>query len=254
MTRVLVIDDHPIVLQGCRQLLEDAGVEQIVQAQSLADGFRLYRTQKPDVVIVDLAMRTGALGGLPIIRKLSLHDAKTPILVFTMHSDPVIVSRALEVGATGYVLKDTSPDEVVKAFQRVRENRPYLSHDLASEVAFMEARGTTNPLRRMTVRELQTLALVAEQALRRHRREFARELQDRRQHVHPAQGQARCAHAARVDAHRDPTSALGDGEGPPRLIAIFVISGGAQFREYLRARAIQYDSRLRAGNLGENSV
>jgi DNA-binding NarL/FixJ family response regulator len=162
MTRVLVIDDHPIVLQGCRQLLEDTGVEQIVQAQSLADGFRLYRTQKPDVIIVDLAMRTGALGGLSFIRRLRLHDAKTPILVFTMHSDPVIVSRALEVGATGYVLKDTSPDEVVKAFQRVRENRPYLSHDLASEVAFMEARGTTNPLRRMTVRELQTLALVAE--------------------------------------------------------------------------------------------
>ena len=60
MSRVLVIDDHPIVLQGCRQLLEDAGVEQIVQAESLADGFRLYRTQKPDVIIVDLAMRTGA--------------------------------------------------------------------------------------------------------------------------------------------------------------------------------------------------
>jgi two-component system invasion response regulator UvrY len=101
MTRVLVIDDHPIVLQGCRQLLEDAGVEQIVQAQSLADGFRLYRAQKPDVIIVDLAMRTGALGGLSFIRRLRLHDQKTPILVFTMHSDPVIVSRALEVGVTG---------------------------------------------------------------------------------------------------------------------------------------------------------
>jgi two-component system, NarL family, invasion response regulator UvrY len=75
--------------------------------------------------------------------------------VFTMHADPVIVSRALEVGATGYVLKDTSSDEVLKAFQKVREGRPYLSHDVASEVAFMEARGTTNPLKRMTVRELQ---------------------------------------------------------------------------------------------------
>ena len=162
MTRVLVIDDHPIVLQGCRQLLEDAGVDNIVQAQSLADGFRLYRMQKPDVIIVDLAMRTNALGGLAFIRRLRLHDQKTPVLVFTMHSDPVIVSRALEVGATGYVLKDTSSDEVLKAFQKVREGRPYLSHDLAAEVAFMEARGTTNPLKRMTVRELQTLALVAE--------------------------------------------------------------------------------------------
>jgi len=162
MTRVLVIDDHPIVLQGCRQLLEDVGVKHVHQAQSLADGFRAYRTQKPDVIIVDLAMHSGSLGGLSFIRRLRLHDPNTPILVFTMHSDPVIVSRALEVGATGYVLKDTPPEEVQTAFQRVRENRPYLSHDLASEVAFMEARGTTNPLRRMTVRELQTLALVAE--------------------------------------------------------------------------------------------
>jgi two-component system, NarL family, invasion response regulator UvrY len=67
VTRVLVIDDHPIVLQGCRQLLEDAGVHHIVEAQSLADGFRLYRVQRPDVIIVDLAMRTGALGGLSFI-------------------------------------------------------------------------------------------------------------------------------------------------------------------------------------------
>ena len=79
-----------------------------------------------------------------------------------MHSDPVIVSRALEVGATGYVLKDTSSEEVLKAFQKVREGRPYLSHDLASEVAFMEGKGATNPLKRMTERELETFALVAE--------------------------------------------------------------------------------------------
>ena len=163
MTRVLVIDDHPIVLQGCRQLLEDAGVEQIVAgANAWPTASASIATQKPDVIIVDLAMRTGALAGSRSSAGFALHDQRTPILVFTMHSDPVIVSRALEVGATGYVLKDTSSDEVLKAFQRVRENRPYLSHDLASEVAFMEARGTTNPLRRMTVRELQTLALVAE--------------------------------------------------------------------------------------------
>jgi two-component system invasion response regulator UvrY len=162
MTRVLVIDDHPIVLQGCRHLLEDVGVEQIIQAQSLADGFRLYRARKPDVIIVDLAMHTGSLGGLSFIRRLRVYDQQTPILVFTMHSDPVIVSRALKVGATGYVLKDAPPEEVQTAFRKVRENRPYLSHDLASEVAFMEACGTTNPLRRMSVRELQTLALLAE--------------------------------------------------------------------------------------------
>ncbi|MFZ1070420.1 MAG: response regulator, partial [Methyloceanibacter sp.] len=63
----------------------------------------LYRVQRPDVIIVDLAMRTGALGGLSFIRRLRLHDQRTPVLVFTMHAAPVIVSRALEVGATGYL-------------------------------------------------------------------------------------------------------------------------------------------------------
>jgi two-component system, NarL family, invasion response regulator UvrY len=93
-----------------------------------------------------------------------------------MYSDPVIVSRALEVGATGYVFKDTSSDEVMKAFQKMRDNCTYLSHDLASEVAFRQA-DTTNPLKRMTARKLQTLALMAEgKPYRRYRRPSAREL------------------------------------------------------------------------------
>jgi len=80
-----------------------------------------------------------------------------------MLSDPAIVSRAIEVGATGYVLKDAASDQITEAFQKVREHRNYPCHELATEVAFMAARGmTSNPLQRMTVRELQTLALVAE--------------------------------------------------------------------------------------------
>lgn len=79
-------------------------------------------------------------------------------------TDPAIVSRAIEVGATGYVLKDAASNEVVvEAFQRVREHRNYLSHELATEVGFMAARGmTNNPLERMTLREFETLVLVAE--------------------------------------------------------------------------------------------
>ena len=71
-----------------------------------------------------------------------------------MHSDPDIVRRAIAVGATGYLLKDTTSDEVLKAFQRVREGRPYVSHDLALEVAFRDSIGTINPLKALTVREL----------------------------------------------------------------------------------------------------
>jgi DNA-binding NarL/FixJ family response regulator len=141
---------------------ESRGASEILQAQSAPEGFRLYRTQKPDVVVLDLAMRTGALNGLSFIRGLRLHDQETPISVFTMHGDPVIVSRALELGATGYLLRDAPSNEFIKAFKRVRDGRRYLSHDVAADVAFTQAREKTNPLRRLTLRELQTLALVAE--------------------------------------------------------------------------------------------
>ena len=116
MTSVLIIDDHPIVLQGCRRILQDAGVQTVLDAADAVSGYRLYRRHNPDVVIIDLAMQGSGLGGLPLIRRIRSHDPRTRILVFSMHSDPIIVARALEAGATGYVLKDTSSEELVKAF------------------------------------------------------------------------------------------------------------------------------------------
>jgi two-component system invasion response regulator UvrY len=160
--RLLVIDEHPIVLQGGRQLLGRAGITGIIQAQTSTDGWRLYRRHSPDVIIIELAMRTGAFDGLSFIRKLRLHDQRTPILVYTNQSAPVIASRALEVGATGYVLKNNSSNELLWALQKVRDGKPFISHELASEIAVMEIRGTRNPLKPMTVRELQALAFIAE--------------------------------------------------------------------------------------------
>jgi len=159
---VLVIDDHPVVVQGCRRLLEDTGVVDVLVATGPADGFRLYRQKRPDVIIADLSMQSGALGGLSFIRRLRIHDTRTPILVLSMHSDHMIVSRALEVGANGYVLKDTGADEFVKAFRAVRDGGRYLAHELASQIAFKQARGEGGtPLSGMTLRELQTLSLIA---------------------------------------------------------------------------------------------
>jgi two-component system, NarL family, invasion response regulator UvrY len=162
MTSVLIIDDHPIVLQGCRRVLEDAGVKTVLGAGDIASGYRLYRRHNPDVVIVDLAMQGSGLGGLPLIRRIRAHDPRTRILVFSMHSDPIIVARALEAGATGYVLKDTSSDELRQAFDKVRAGTPYLSNDIALQVALVRTGARPNPLSDLTPRELQTLSLLAE--------------------------------------------------------------------------------------------
>jgi len=162
MTSVLIIDDHPIVLQGCRRMLQDAGIERVLEASDIKSGYRLYRRHRPDVVIVDLAMQGSGLRGLDVIRRMHSHDPRTRILVFSMHSDPIIAARALEAGATGYVVKDTAADELMEAFDKVRAGTPYLSNDLAMQVALIRTGVRRDPLADLTPRELQTLSLLAQ--------------------------------------------------------------------------------------------
>jgi two-component system, NarL family, invasion response regulator UvrY len=162
MTSVLIIDDHPIVLQGCRRILEDAGIERVLEARDAPSGYRLFRRHRPDVAIVDLALQGSGLGGLDLVRRMRAHDPRARILVLSMHSDPIIAARALEAGATGYVIKDSAADELMKAIDHVRAGTPYLGGDLAMQVALVRTGVRPSPLADLTPRELQTLALLAE--------------------------------------------------------------------------------------------
>jgi two-component system invasion response regulator UvrY len=162
MTKVLIIDDHPIVLKGCRRMLEDAGVTDVIEAEDAASGYRLFSGKRPEVVIIDLGLHDSGLGGLELIRRIRADDMNVRILVFSMHSDPVVVARALQAGATGYVVKDTSPEHFIEAFKKVRIGRRHLSDDLALQVAFANTPGGQNPLAGLTPRELQTLSLLAQ--------------------------------------------------------------------------------------------
>ena len=161
MTKVLIIDDHPIVLQGCRRILQDAGIETIIEARDLVAGYRLYRRHRPDAVIVDLELHHRELGGLSLIQRIHAHDPRTRILVFSMHGDPAIVARTLEAGALGYVIKDTSSEQLVRAFEQVMAGTPYLDGALAMQVALARTGLRKNPLDDLTPRQLQTLTLLA---------------------------------------------------------------------------------------------
>src|SRR5215470_1020694 len=159
MTKVLIIDDHPIVLQGCRRMLEVAGV---IEAADATSGYRLLSGKRPEVVIIDLGLGDSGVGGLELIRRIRADDMNARVLVFSMHSDPVVIARALQAGATGYVVKDTSAEHFIEAFKKVRAGTRYLSDDLALQVAFASTPRGQDPLAGLTPRELQTLSLLAE--------------------------------------------------------------------------------------------
>ena len=162
MTSVLIVDDHPIVLQGCQRLLQKVGINEVMEARDTASGYQLYCDRHPDVVIVDLSMQDKGLKGLDLIRRISADNRRVRILVFSMHSDPVIVARALQAGAMGYVVKDTSSENFLDAFEKIRAGTPYLSDELAMQVALTNTRAGQSPLAELTPRELETLSLLAE--------------------------------------------------------------------------------------------
>ncbi|KQP32600.1 two-component system response regulator [Methylobacterium sp. Leaf102] len=160
MTSVLIVDDHPVILRGFRRIMEDAGVETVHEATDIVGGYRLFHRLRPGMVVADLTFRTGALAGLSLIRQIRALERDTRILAFSMHDDPVIVSRALESGATGYVLKDVPAAQFHAAFETVRAGRSYLDHDLATRVAVLGLAGQRAPLADLTARELQILSLL----------------------------------------------------------------------------------------------
>ena len=172
MTKVLVVDDHPVVLQGCRRILEDAGIP-------LFSKQAILRQATSFSAIIDLTWSSSifpcvdGLGGLSLIRRINEADGRVPILVLSMHRDPIIVLQALEAGALGYVLKDTATEDLLKAIQEVQRGNRYLSHSLAIEVAVSRMPPRSQSLADLSSRELDTLTLLAKGKAYSH---IAREL------------------------------------------------------------------------------
>jgi two-component system, NarL family, invasion response regulator UvrY len=161
MTRVLIIDDHPIVLQGCRRMLEDAGIDDVLEARDIRSGYRLYRRHHPDVVIVDLALQGSGLSGLDLIRRMHSHDSRARILVFSMHSEAVLVKGAFNAGASGYVTKSTEPAVLVQAIRSVARGERAMSDDVAQVLAFESLTPSGSILDQLGEREIEILRQLA---------------------------------------------------------------------------------------------
>jgi DNA-binding NarL/FixJ family response regulator len=158
MSTVLLVDDHPIVVAACRLLLEGAGITSVFDASDAASGFKAFVEHKPDVVVIDLRLQDEDVGGLALIARIRSFAPRAAILVFSMHLDPIVVSAAISAGATGYLHKDSPPEELANAVAQVGSGERYMDQQLAARVALRRAEITTASL---TPREREVLDLFA---------------------------------------------------------------------------------------------
>lgn len=130
MIRLLLVDDHPVVRSGYRRLLEQGGEMTVAaEAGNVDEACAMASRHEPDLTITDLSM--SGSGGLELIRRLLERHQQARVLVFSMHDSEMLVARALELGARGYVTKRSAPECLIDAVNRVIGGRRYLSPDLA---------------------------------------------------------------------------------------------------------------------------
>ncbi|WP_077001945.1 response regulator transcription factor [Variovorax sp. KK3] len=129
MIRLLLVDDHPVVRAGYQHLLEQGGDMTVVaQGGNVDEGCVLYARHAPDITITDLSMPGPS--GLELVRRLRERAPDALTLVFSMHDSDMLVQRALELGARGFVSKSSAPDCLIDAVHAVIGGRRYLSPDL----------------------------------------------------------------------------------------------------------------------------
>ena len=158
--RVLLADDHQIVRQGLRALLEKAGHSVVGEAADGREACELAQKLQPNVAVLDLAMPL--LNGLDAIGEIRRVSPGTLTILLTMYTDRPYVLRALQAGAKGYVLKSQAADDLVRAIREVWAGAVYLSPGVAVGLVDAYLSKDAEPKEPLTARERQVLQLVAE--------------------------------------------------------------------------------------------
>ena len=161
--RILITDDHAIVREGQRALIEtEPGMDVVGEAADGIEAVQKARTLQPDVVLLDLQMPR--MGGVEAIQEIKAYNAKAHILVLTSFAEDEKVYAAIKAGALGYLLKDSEPADLLQAIEQVHRGEPSLHPVIASKVLQEMQRPLRHPATPdpLTDRELQVLRLVAQ--------------------------------------------------------------------------------------------
>jgi DNA-binding NarL/FixJ family response regulator len=159
--KVLLADDHGVITDGLRALINGQGdMEVVAVADNGLEAVRRCIDTRPDVVVMDQAMPE--MNGTEAAQMMRERRSATRVIILSMHSNVEHVKRALQAGASGYVVKASAGDDLVLAIRAVHAGRRYLSAPLAEELLDRMLDSADDPLSRLSARERQVLKMLAE--------------------------------------------------------------------------------------------
>lgn len=157
---VLLVDDHAVVREGYRRLLERSGDIQVVgEAGNGADAYQLLCRFNPAVVVMDISLPD--VSGIEAMRRMLARDHAVRVLVFSMHEEAIFAARALQAGARGYITKASAPEILIDAVRAVARGEIFLSRDIAQTLALKNMLGNDAALKSLSAREFEIMRLLA---------------------------------------------------------------------------------------------
>jgi two-component system invasion response regulator UvrY len=158
---ILLVDDHPVVRQGYRRVLErqSNNFRVVAEANDAPSAYRAFKQHSPDVVVLDISM-PGA-SGLEAIRNIRSRNGRARILVFSMHAEAVLVKAAFDAGAGGYVTKSNEPAVLIRAIRSVARGETAMSDDIAHILAAESLAPSRSTLGHLGEREVEILRQFA---------------------------------------------------------------------------------------------
>ena len=156
---VLLVDDHAVVREGYRRLLErDTGIRVAGEAGNAADAYAEFCRVDPDVVVMDISLPDTS--GIEAMRHMLSRGGRAKTLIFSMHEEAIFAPRAFQAGALGYITKASAPEVLLEAVRSVALGQRYLSHDMAQALALQALDGGEGGLSALSHREFEVMRLL----------------------------------------------------------------------------------------------
>jgi two-component system invasion response regulator UvrY len=161
MIRIIIVDDHPVVRRGLKQILhEKPDIKVVGEAESAQEAFEIIRTIDCDAVVLDISL-PGA-SGVEILKQLKYEYKKLPVLILSVHPEEQYAVRVMKAGASGYLTKESAPDELVKAIRKIIAGGKYISSSLAERlITDIDASGKPRH-EKLSDREFEIMRMIAQ--------------------------------------------------------------------------------------------
>jgi len=156
---VLIVDDHPLLISGCRSLFASDPRIRLSEASDEKSGHQAYLEIRPDISIIDINLP--GLSGFELLRRIRDEDPAAKVIIFSMNDEPAFVVRAIALGANGYVSKGDDPQHLLSAVRSVANGQNFVAPHLAHAVTFSTASVRANPASQLSSRELEILRLLS---------------------------------------------------------------------------------------------